>query len=108
MAEIRSATVGGVSAGGILLPEPEGPWHFTWPDVVSKTLDDVLKAYQTRRGHPDGEDEGDDEYPTVTPTPSTPRIPAVPTSAPVQFAGISLSPWLLLGIVGLIAFKLWR
>src|SRR5262245_29467029 len=108
MAEIRSATVGGVSAGGVLLPEPEGPWHFTWPDVVAKTAEDLIDAWKQRRGSPDGEDEGD-EYPTVTKPPSAPDVPKVPTSAPVQLAGVTFSPMLIMLIVGVfLAIKFLR
>jgi hypothetical protein len=99
VAEIRSASVGGAVAGGVLLPEPEGPWHFTWPDVVAKSVGDLTAAWARSRANPDAEpDDADEEYPGFqSPATAVPSAPAPKSATPTATGG---NAWLLLAVVG--------
>jgi hypothetical protein len=86
-----------MSAGGVLLAEPEGPWHLTWPDTVQKLGSDLINGYFRSRGNPDAEpDDEDDEYPGFR-TPA--QAPPGPGAKPASPVAMGIPPWLLLAAV---------
>jgi len=97
-AQMRSASVGGAVAGGVLLAEPEGPWHFTWPDVVAKTASDLVNGYFRSRANPDAEpDDDEEEYPGFMPPMATVPTPGGSRATPLRTGGNGT--WLLIALV---------
>lgn len=94
---IVSAPVGGAVAGQIVIPEAQGPWHFTWPDVIAKTAGDLVQGYFDSRDRPDGDDEDD-----------RPAMPAPIAPAAAPMAGGNGIPWLWILVAVGVALFLFR
>ena len=101
MANIVSAPVGGAVAGQVVIPEPAGAWHFTWPDVVAKTAGDLISGYFDSVRNPDGADEEAD-YPRG-PSPKA-TAPANSAPAPMLAGGGAL----LLAAAAVVVFLVIR
>jgi hypothetical protein len=93
--QIVSASVGGATAGGVVIPEPVGAAYATWPDLVKKEVADIFSIFNDRleRG---GDDPDDDRV-------MYGRSPSTPATAKAAVFGL---PVLLL--IGVLVFLLWK
>jgi len=93
--QIVSASVGGATAGSVVINEPVGAAYATWPDLLKKEVSDIFAIFNDRleRG---GEDPDDDR----TMSGGAPSTPVVAKAAVLSF------PVLLM--IGVLVFLLWK
>lgn len=93
--QIVSASVGGATAGSVVINQPVGPAYATWPDLLKKEAADIFTIFNDRleRG---GEDPDDDR----TMSGGAPSTPVVAKSAVLGFPVVLL--------IGVLLLLLWR
>lgn len=93
--QIVSASVGGATAGGVVIPVPVGAAYATWPDLLKKEVSDIFAIFNDRLAR--GGEDPDDDRTMMAGAPSTPAV--------AKSAVFGLPVLLLIGVA---IFLLWK